>query len=208
MLELINVGQRYGRRTVLEGISHSFAPGVTVITGPSGAGKTTLLRLCASAERPKSGTLNWNGKPLGRSPRAFRANLGYAPQRIDFPEDISGLDFMLHMAALKMVRTAAARLQATVLLDRLGLGRDASGLIRTYSGGMRRRLGLAQAFLGDPHILVLDEPTAELDPVTAEHMHDLIFEQTAVVLMTTHLAESLANRKYQTLKISMLDSVK
>lgn len=203
MLELNNIGQRYGKKQVLSDLTHHFEPGVTVITGPSGAGKTTLLRLCASAERPATGTLTWKGKKLPRTPRGFRRALGYAPQRIDFPEDISGLDFLLHMGALKGVGSKAAKEQGMSLFGRLGLARDATGLIRTYSGGMRRRLGLAQAFLGTPEILVLDEPTAELDPETAGHVHDLIFEQDATVLMTTHLADSLKSRIYETLHIPL-----
>ncbi|WP_427454697.1 ATP-binding cassette domain-containing protein [Litorimonas sp. WD9-15] len=203
MLDLNNIGQRYGKKQVLSDLTHRFESGVSVITGPSGVGKTTLLRLCASAERPSQGEVRWCGEVLSRTPRAFRAGLGYAPQRIDFPEDITGMDFLLHMAALKKIGLREAKSQGRALLDRLGLGRDADGRIRTYSGGMRRRLGLAQAFLGAPDILILDEPTAELDPQTAGHVNDLIFEKDAIVLMTTHLAESLSGRSFATLNIPM-----
>jgi len=203
MLELNNVGQAYGRKIILDGITHNFGPGVTVITGPTGAGKTTFLRLCATVETPKSGVITWNGQPLKKVKRAYRAGLGYAPQRIDFPEDISAMDFLLHMAALKNIPRGAARTQATALLDRLGLGRDATSRIATYSGGMRRRLGLAQACLGAPGVLIFDEPTAELDPQTAGHIHDLIFELAAraTVLITTHLTDGLAGRDISTLHI-------
>lgn len=203
MLNLENISQSYSGKTVLRELTHSFAPGVTVITGPSGAGKTTLLRICASVEKPKSGTVLWKGAPLRKNLRGFRSGLGYAPQRIDFPEDISGLDFLLHMAALKNLRGSDATVQARALLDRLGLGRDADGRIATYSGGMRRRLGLAQACLGQPEILIFDEPTAELDPQTSQHIHELIFELAgrAVVLMTTHLTDGLSGRDISTLQI-------
>ncbi|GLQ19988.1 ATP-binding cassette domain-containing protein [Algimonas porphyrae] len=198
MLELIDIGQTYGKKPVLQGVSRQFGQGVTVITGPSGAGKSTLLRLCATVEKPSSGQRLWQGDPVKSRVKRFRAALGYAPQRIDFPDDLSGLDFMLHVAALKGLPLGAAKAQANTLLDRLGLARDASGRIATYSGGMRRRLGLAQAFLGDPQILILDEPTAELDTVTGGHVNDLIFETAvrAVVLMTTHLQDSLAGRTF------------
>lgn len=200
MLELVDIGKRYGKKQVLRNLSHQFDKGVTVITGPSGAGKSTLLRLCATVEKPSAGHMLWQGAAL-RGP--VRSVLGYAPQRIDFPEDLTGLDFLLHVAALKRLPLGAAKIQALVLLDRLGLKRDASTLIAAYSGGMRRRLGLAQAFLGTPEILVLDEPTAELDSVTAGHVNDLIFEHAdrAVVLMTTHLESSLMDRSYQQLEI-------
>lgn len=200
MLELIAVGKRYGKKAVLEDLSHVFDPGVTVITGPSGAGKSTLLRLCATVEKPSAGELRWQLAPLRK---AVRSTLGYAPQRIDFPEDLSGLDFLLHVAALKRLPLGSAKLQALALMDRLGLKRDAGTLIAAYSGGMRRRLGLAQAFLGAPELLVLDEPTAELDSVTAGHVNDLIFDHAdrAVVLMTTHLQSSLSSRDYKSLNI-------
>lgn len=203
MLSLIDIAQRYGKRDILLGMNHNFGPGTTVISGPSGTGKSTLLRLCATVEKPSAGRIEWNGVPLSKQRRAFRQTLGYAPQRIDFPEDISGMDFLLHVAALKNLGLGPAREQASILLSRLGLARDASGRIATYSGGMRRRLGLAQAFLGTPSLLVLDEPTAELDPVTAGHVHDLIFEQaeSVTVLMTTHLEEGLSKRDHQRLTI-------
>lgn len=204
MLELKDVSQAYGRKTVLQGINHVFDQGVTVITGPSGAGKTTLLRICATVEKPRSGDVSWNGENLRRSLRGFRTGLGYAPQRIDFPEDISAMDFLLHISALKNLRRGPAKVQAMALLERLGLGRDADGRIATYSGGMRRRLGLAQACLGAPEILIFDEPTAELDAETAGHINDLIFEmsETAVVLMTTHLTDALIGRDASTLHIA------
>lgn len=204
MLKLTDVSQTYGNKQVLSGVSHEFSRGVTVITGPSGAGKTTLLRICATVETPKSGTAAWHDKPLNKTKRNFRSVLGYAPQRIDFPEDISAMDFLLHMAALKNIRRAPAKIQAAELLGRLGLARDADGRIATYSGGMRRRLGLAQACLGGPEILIFDEPTAELDAETAGHIHSLIFEMAehAVVLMTTHLTDGLKGRDVSTLHIS------
>lgn len=204
MLDLNTISQAYGQKPVLANLTHSFSQGVTVITGPSGAGKTTLLRICASVEKPKSGTLTWNGDSVRTVVRKFRSGLGYAPQRIDFPEDISAMDFLLHMAALKNITRADAAVQAYALLGRLGLGRDADGRISTFSGGMRRRLGLAQACLGDPKLLIFDEPTAELDPQTASHVQDLIFEmaETSVVLMTTHLTDGLAGRNIAELHIS------
>lgn len=200
MLQLIDIGKRYGKKQVLGDLSHEFEPGITVITGPSGAGKSTLLRLCATVEKPSSGQILWQAAPLRNS---VRSALGYAPQRIDFPEDLTGLDFLLHVAALKRLPLGAAKVQALALMDRLGLKRDAGTLIAAYSGGMRRRLGLAQAFLGAPKILVLDEPTAELDSVTAGHVNDLIFEHAdrAVILMTTHLESSLSERSYKQLEI-------
>ncbi len=207
MLDLKSISKTYGKKSVLSDISRRFEQGVTVMTGRSGAGKSTLLRLCATAEKPSGGDILWRGQSIIKKPRALRAVLGYAPQRIDFPEDISAMDFMLHIAALKNIRRKDARPQAAALLGRLGLGRDAERLIQTYSGGMRRRLGLAQAFLGAPQCLALDEPTAELDPETAKAVHDLIFEtaRSATIVMTTHLAESLSAYDYDVMHIKAAD---
>ena len=198
-LTLSSVSKRYGRHGVLDDVSRSFGPGVTVITGPSGVGKSTLLRLCASVETPTSGSVLWRGQPVSKQRRAFRRGLGYAPQRIDFPEDVTGLDFLLHVGALKGLGVKGTRKQGAALLDRVGLRSDARRRIATYSGGMRRRLGVAQAFLGAPDILVLDEPTAELDVETAGHVNDLILKagERAVVLMTTHLDSALAGRVHE-----------
>lgn len=204
MLELKNIAQAYGSKSVIANLSHHFGKGVTVITGPSGAGKTTLLRICSSVEKPKSGEVLWIGKQVQKNLRQFRSTLGYAPQRIDYPEDISAMDFLLHMGALKNLRRADTKRQAASLLGRLGLGRDMDDLIATYSGGMRRRLSVAQACLGAPMILIFDEPTAELDSDTAGHIHKLIFElaETTAVLMTTHLTDGLKGRDISELYIS------
>ena len=202
MLELKDVSKKYGRTDDLKALSARFEPGVTVITGSSGVGKSTLLRLCATVEKPSFGNIEWQATPL-RKNSAFRQLLGYAPQRIDFPEDLSGLDFMLHVAALKRLPLGPAKTQCLTLLDRLGLSRDADKPIATWTGGMRRRLGVAQAFLGAPEVLILDEPTAELDADTAQHVNALIFEvsERAVVLMTTHLETHLSDYNYRTLRL-------
>ena len=204
MLTVTSLSKRYKKLTILSGITHKFEPGVTVITGMSGAGKSTLLRLCASAEKPTSGDIKWKSTSILHKPKTFRRVLGYAPQRIDFPEDISALDFLSHIGALKGFSRAASLEQGQNLLTRIGLGHDGKRLIRSFSGGMRRRLGLAQAFLGQPECLILDEPTAELDPATAELIHGLIFEagQRAVVLMTTHLTDGLTAYDYQSFEVS------
>ncbi len=198
MLELIDLTKRYKKQTVFAGVNSRFEYGVTVISGPSGVGKSTLIRICASAEKQNSGQVNWRGSDITRKPKLFRQVLGYAPQIIEFPEDISAKDFMLHIGALKSISLKESISQTQTILSRLNLLPDIDKPIRSFSGGMRRRLGLAQAFLGNPECLILDEPTAELDPLTAGIIHDLIFEkaQNAVVLMTTHLEASLTDYKF------------
>ncbi|MDI1327320.1 MAG: ATP-binding cassette domain-containing protein [Brevundimonas sp.] len=193
-LRLEDVSRRYGRKPVLQDVSHTFPRGLTLLTGPSGAGKSTLLRLCATAERPSAGTLYWEGKALPGARGQLRRSLGYAPQAVDLPEDLTAREFGLHMAALKGLNTRDADAQFRMLLDALNLGSDANGRISTFSGGMRRRLVFAQALLGSPRLLALDEPTAELDGESRERVGALISRaaQTAVVIMTSHLADSIS----------------
>lgn len=193
-LRLENVSRRYGRKPVLEDVSHSFPRGLTLLTGPSGAGKSTLLRLCATAEKPTSGALFWEGKALPGGRTRLRRALGYAPQAVDLPEDLTAREFGLHMAALKGLNAGEADAQFRMLLDALNLGADANGRISTFSGGMRRRLVFAQALLGAPRLLALDEPTAELDAESRERVGALISRaaQTAVVIMTSHLTDRIS----------------
>jgi ABC-type multidrug transport system ATPase subunit len=193
-LTLEGVTRRYGRKTVLSAVSHGFRPGLTLLTGPSGAGKSTLLRLLASAEKPNAGRITWDGVPLPQARRALRATLGYAPQAVDLPEDLTAREFAMHMAALKGLALGAADRQFGDVTDRIGLHADINNRISTFSGGMRRRLIFAQALLGAPRLLILDEPTAELDRETADKVGALVLERAAeaVVVMTTHLADTLA----------------
>ena len=204
LLSLDDVTKRYGRKAVLAGVTHEFAPGLTLLVGPSGAGKSTLLRLVATAERASGGALWWDGKPLPAARRALRAVLGYAPQAVELPDELTAREFAGHMAALKGLEARAADRQFLAMAERVGLHADANRRIATYSGGMRRRLILLQALLGEPRMLALDEPTAELDRDTADTVSALILERAerAVVVMTTHLADDLAPRATTVLRVA------
>jgi ABC-type multidrug transport system ATPase subunit len=200
-LELKNVGKAYGRKRVLEDVSLAFTPGLTLLVGPSGAGKSTLLRLIATAERPNRGSILWNGRSNARG--ALRKTLGYAPQAVDLPEDLTAREFALHIAALKGLNLAQADKQFGAITDAIGLHADINNRIASFSGGMRRRLIFAQAMLGAPDVLALDEPTAELDGETARKLGALIVERAkgAIVVMTTHLADELAPHAVQVLRV-------
>ncbi|UTW58933.1 ATP-binding cassette domain-containing protein [Kordiimonas sp. SCSIO 12603] len=190
MLKLDNVSKRYKKRLILNDVSCEFNSGLNLLVGPSGAGKSTLLRMCATVEKPTSGQLWWYDKPYAKVKRKLRYELGYAPQIVDLPLDVTGREFLEHMAALKAVGEGA-KVQITELLEQLGLSHDADQRIIGWSGGMRRRLILAQAFLGAPKLLALDEPTAELDTDTATRVAELIAHaaQSATILLTTHLVD-------------------
>lgn len=202
-LETEELVKRYGRKTVLNGVSQRFGLGLTLLVGPSGAGKSTLLRLLATAERPTSGAIRWQGKLVSLDRKALRRTLGYAPQAVDLPDDLTAREFAMHMAALKGLDAAAADAQFLALADALGLHADVNGRISTFSGGMRRRLVFAQALLGAPELIALDEPTAELDSDSAARVTALVRERakSAVVVMTTHLADALAPHAAATLRV-------
>ena len=202
-LELRDVAKSYGRKSVLMDVSVTFATGLTLLTGPSGAGKSTLLRIVATAEKPGSGRMSWDGVPLPAARPALRRALGYAPQAVDLPDDLTAREFALHMAALKGLDQGAADVQFGAITAAIGLHDDINNRIATFSGGMRRRLVFAQALLGAPRLLALDEPTAELDGETARRVSRVILEQarSAIVVMTTHLAEELAPDARQILRV-------
>ncbi len=202
-LSLTNICKSYGRKTVLDGITQDFPIGLTLLIGPSGAGKSTLLRLLATAEKPNSGTIAWDGAPLPGARSALRATLGYAPQAVDLPEDLTAREFALHMASLKALDANTADAQFGAITDAIGLHADINNRIATFSGGMRRRLIFAQAMLGAPQMLALDEPTAELDGETGRKLSALILERAkaAVVVMTTHLADELMPNAVQVLRV-------
>jgi ABC-2 type transport system ATP-binding protein len=203
ILQLDSVGKSYGRKHVLTDVTAGFPIGLTLLVGPSGAGKSTLLRLIASAERPSAGRLSWDGQPLPGARAELRKSLGYAPQAVDLPDDLSARAFAMHIAALKGLDLAAADEQFAAITDAIGLHADINNRILTYSGGMRRRLIFAQALLGAPRLLALDEPTAELDRETARLVGAQVVERarTAAVVMTTHLADELAPQATQILRV-------
>lgn len=188
-----SLAKRYGKTAVLDGLTHAFAPGLTVVTGPSGGGKSTLLRVLATLEAPSAGKVLWNGADVSAGRKAYRAQLGYAPQSVVWPERLTGSEFLAQIAAMKGLRAREAKAQADALLARVGLGGAGDRALAVYSGGMRRRLGVVQSLLGAPGVILLDEPTAELDAETAGAVEGLLREmaERAVVVMTTHRSDAL-----------------
>ncbi len=203
-LRISGLSKTYKSKRVLWEANGVFDHGLTLLTGPSGAGKSTLLRILATAETADQGRVTWNGQPFPRVRRTFRKTLGYAPQSVDFPPDLTGRELGQHIAALKGLDRRMADDQFLWLAERLNLHAEISNPIGSYSGGMRRRLTVAQSLLGSPEAVVLDEPTAELDAHNSRAVHALIKEQakSAVVVMTTHLAEQLRSTAAQELVVA------
>lgn len=198
-LQFDRLSKEYGAKIAVDRVSAALGPGVYGLLGANGAGKTTLMRMACGVLSPTSGEVMFDGVPIERAGGAYRAVLGYLPQDFGYYPEFTALDFMEYMAALKGIGRRAARERSLELLSAVGLAGEERRRIRTFSGGMKQRLGIAQAVLNDPKVLVLDEPTAGLDPKERVRFRNLIasFAQDKVVLLSTHIVsdvESIADR--------------
>lgn len=192
-LTLDRLTREFGPKIAVDRVSATLAPGVYGLLGANGAGKTTLMRMVCGVLRPTSGEVCYDGVPISRMGDAYRALLGYLPQDFGYYPEFTALDFMEYMAALKGLGRRDARDRSLALLERVGLAGEERRRIRTFSGGMRQRLGIAQAVLNDPEVLVLDEPTAGLDPKERVRFRNLIsgFSQDKIVVLSTHIVSDV-----------------
>ncbi len=192
-----DVSKRYGAHEALHGITLSLEQGMFGLLGPNGAGKTTLLRILATLLRPTSGRVVMGEFDLGRrvARKAVRACLGYLPQELGLYPDLTGRELLDYIGLLKRLHDRVARRrQIAALLDLVSLAGDADRKIKTYSGGMKRRLGIAQALLGNPQVLVIDEPTAGLDPEERIRLRMLLtrLAEDRIVILSTHVVEDIS----------------
>ncbi|MET1058021.1 MAG: ATP-binding cassette domain-containing protein [Nocardioides sp.] len=194
---LTDVGKTYGRTEALSGVDLALTPGITGLLGPNGAGKTTMLRILATALAADSGTVRIHGedptKPDGRL--AVRRRLGYVPQETGFPRGFTAFGFVDYLAILKEWADLPARHEEVRrVVDLVGLTDVATKRVSSLSGGQRRRIVLAQAMLGRPDLLVLDEPTAGLDPAQRGRLRDVLGRagESATVVISTHQTEDVA----------------
>ena len=190
-LNIDRVTRQYGPKIAVDRIRLTLKPGVTGLLGANGAGKTTLMRMLCGILRPTSGSISLDG--LDVSTEGYRAVLGYLPQDFGYYPSFSALDFLLYLGALKGMERKQAKERSLELLEVVGLGEVARKKIRTYSGGMKQRLGIAQALLSRPKLLILDEPTAGLDPKERVRFRTLIEEQgkESIVLLSTHIVSDV-----------------
>ncbi|WP_261554022.1 ATP-binding cassette domain-containing protein [Frankia tisae] len=192
------VTKRYGDTVALDAMSLTLRSGLTGLLGPNGAGKTTLIRILTTATAPSSGRITVFGHDATGSlvdRTEVRRQLGYVPQEVRFPRGLTCFAFVDYIAVLKeWTDTARRHTEVRRVLDLVGLGDRATRKIRALSGGQRRRLALSQAFLGRPRLLVLDEPTAGLDPEQRASLRTLLSEhgRTGAVLLATHQTEDVA----------------
>jgi len=196
MLTIRNLVKVYpGPVTALQGIDLDVPAGMFGLLGPNGAGKTTLMRILASLLEPTSGRVELDGEDVLARPEALRSRLGYLPQEFGFYPQLTGEAMLIHLLELKGVTAPGGRKAlAAELLARVNLTAAARQKVKGYSGGMRQRLGIAQAIAGDPRLIIVDEPTAGLDPEERLRFYRLLAElaEDRIVLLSTHIVEDVA----------------
>ena len=192
-LSINRLTKEYKNKTAVDHMTVSLTQGVYGLLGANGAGKTTLMRMMCGVLKPTSGSVNFDGIDVNLE--EYRDALGYLPQDFGYYPDFSAIDFLLYMASLKGLTKSQAKQKSEELLEIVSLTDVKKKKIKTFSGGMKQRLGIAQAMLNDPKILVLDEPTAGLDPKERVRFRNLISQlgQNRIVLLSTHIVSDIEN---------------
>ncbi|MEU0559407.1 ABC transporter ATP-binding protein [Dactylosporangium sp. NPDC006015] len=200
MLELIDITKVYkGQKRAVDGLTLRLGPGLVGLLGPNGAGKSSLLRIAATVTRPTRGQVRFDGADAVTRPAPLRRALGYLPQDFGVYPHLTGQEFLTYLAAVRGLSHRSARARVGELLDLVNLAHAAKRPLGGYSGGMLRRVGIAQALLADPRVIVVDEPTAGLDPEERVRFRNLLSDLSAdrSVLLSTHIVsdvESVATR--------------
>lgn len=194
MLEIKSLTKEYpGRHVALEDFSLSLGAGVLGLLGPNGAGKTTLMSILATVTRPSGGTFFWQGRDAVADPLVVRRALGYLPQDFGVYDKLSAREFLLYLGRLKGIPESELGRRVDALLELTNLHGAANRRLGGFSGGMRQRVGIAQALLGDPQLVIVDEPTVGLDPEERLRFRNLLSEiaQGRLVILSTHIVSDI-----------------
>ena len=192
-LKLTELTKTFGSVNAVDHVSYTLGRGVYGLLGVNGAGKTTLMRMLTTLVKPTCGAITLDGKDIFELDRSYRNLLGYLPQEFGVYPEFTVQDYLLYIASIKGLRPAVSKQRASLLLKQVGLYKARNRKMKTLSGGMKRRAGIAQAMLNDPKILILDEPTAGLDPSERIRFRNLISElsEDRIVLLSTHIVSDI-----------------
>ena len=192
-LKISKLTKQYGTTIALDHLSLTLSNGVYGLLGANGAGKTTLMRLLCAIQIPTSGKITLDGKDISELGENYRHLLGYLPQHFQYYPNFTAWDFLMYVSALKGLRKKQAEKKASELLRAVDLIKESRNKIKTFSGGMKQRLGIVQAMLNDPRILILDEPTTGLDPKERVRFRNLIstFSKDRIVILSTHIVSDV-----------------
>src|SRR5512143_1928074 len=193
VIETHNLSKAYKGVQALKDFNLNLTPGILGLLGPNGAGKSTLMRMLATITTPTAGTILWNGRDVVKDPEALRSVLGYLPQDFGVYPNLSTQEFLEYMAAIKGLSGEKARRRISDLLDLVNLRDAARRPLGGYSGGMRQRVGIAQALLNDPQLLIVDEPTVGLDPEERVRFRNLLSDLAGerIVILSTHIVSDV-----------------
>ena len=193
-LDIQHLTQDYGNGNVaLNNLNLTLTSGIIGLLGPNGAGKSSLMRILATINKPSAGQVLWNGVDIVKKPNQLRSELGYLPQSFGVYENLSADEFLSYLAGLKKLSNQKAKQKISDLLEMLNLTDMANQPLKNYSGGMKQRVGIAQALLNDPKLLIVDEPTVGLDPEERARFRDLLSDMSGdrVIILSTHIVSDV-----------------